>query len=194
MSATDLVRLAVDAATGAGATSSDAVVIENDGVTVLVRDGHTERVGSLAWNRHILSSGGRDSIVVNHDVRIARHNVATLSGHSQEVCGLTWSPDGLTLASGGNDNTLRVRDVAQGRALKTLRGHAGQISDCRFTPQGDGVLSASHDHTARLWSLAGYEEARVFRGRVLRGHRDAILGAASLGDIGSHFPYVSTVS
>ena len=44
MSATDLVRLAVEAAAKAGATSSDAVVIENDGVTVLVRDGHTERV------------------------------------------------------------------------------------------------------------------------------------------------------
>ena len=37
-------------------------------------DGHTERVGALSWNRHLLSSGGRDSLVVNHDVRLARHN------------------------------------------------------------------------------------------------------------------------
>ena len=60
-------------------------------------DGHSERVGALSWNQHILSTDGRDSIVVNHDVRVARHKVATLSGHTQEVCGLACSPDGLTL-------------------------------------------------------------------------------------------------
>lgn len=69
-------------------------------------DGHSERVSALSWNRHILSIGGRDFIVVNHDVRIAQHNVATLSSHTQEVCGLAWSPDGMTLARGANDNTL----------------------------------------------------------------------------------------
>lgn len=45
-------------------------------------DGHSDRVGSLSWNRHTLSTGSRDTALVNHDVRIARHNVATLSGHS----------------------------------------------------------------------------------------------------------------
>jgi hypothetical protein len=69
-------------------------------------DGHTDRVSSLSWNEHILSSGGRDSIIVNHDVRIARHNTATLTGHTQEVCQLAWSKGGKTLASGGNDNKL----------------------------------------------------------------------------------------
>lgn len=44
MSGLDRARLAVEAATAAGATTSDAVVIESDGVTVLVRDGRTERV------------------------------------------------------------------------------------------------------------------------------------------------------
>ena len=75
-------------------------------------DGNSERVGALSWNRHILSTGGRDSIVVNHDVRVARHKVATISGNTQEVCGLAWSPDELTLVSGANDNTLCLWDAA----------------------------------------------------------------------------------
>ena len=75
-------------------------------------NGHTDRVGSLSWNRHILSSSGRDTVIVNHDVRIAKHKVATLSSHSQEGCGLAWSPDGTTLASGGNANTLCIWDAA----------------------------------------------------------------------------------
>lgn len=32
--------------------------------------GHAARVGALAWNRSTLSSGGRDSLILNHDVRL----------------------------------------------------------------------------------------------------------------------------
>ncbi|KAJ1476121.1 WD40-repeat-containing domain protein, partial [Baffinella frigidus] len=31
--------------------------------------GHTGRVSSLAWNKHVISSGSRDSTIINHDVR-----------------------------------------------------------------------------------------------------------------------------
>jgi cell division cycle protein 20 (cofactor of APC complex) len=55
-------------------------------------DGHSARVSSLAWNRNLLSSGGRDSLIVHHDVRVAEHRCGTLKGHAQEVCGLRWSP------------------------------------------------------------------------------------------------------
>mgnify|MGYP002832786725 CR=1 FL=1 len=73
-------------------------------------DGHRARVSSLAWNNHLLSSGGRDSQVVHHDVRVAEHKVGVLRGHTQEVCGLRWSPWGTQLASGGNDNLLNIWD------------------------------------------------------------------------------------
>lgn len=78
--------------------------------------GHTGRVGSLAWNAHLLSSGSRDSTIIHHDVRVRDHHVATLVGHEQEVCGLQWSPDGTTLASGGNDNLLCLWDAGAGMA------------------------------------------------------------------------------
>jgi cell division cycle protein 20 (cofactor of APC complex) len=74
--------------------------------------GHNSRVGSLAWNNHILTSGSRDTQILNHDVRIQNHIVGTIQQHSQEVCGLSWSPDGMYLASGANDNTLRIFDIA----------------------------------------------------------------------------------
>lgn len=63
-------------------------------------------VGALAWNSHILSSGCRDGTIFHHDVRVAQHHVATLAGHTQEVCGLKWSPDGQQLASGGSSLLL----------------------------------------------------------------------------------------
>uniref|UniRef100_A0A6S9SZY3 CDC20/Fizzy WD40 domain-containing protein n=1 Tax=Chrysotila carterae TaxID=13221 RepID=A0A6S9SZY3_CHRCT len=72
--------------------------------------GHRARVSSLSWNGPVLSSGGRDSMVIHHDVRVAEHKIGTLRGHVQEVCGLKWSPSGNQLASGGNDNILNIWD------------------------------------------------------------------------------------
>jgi cell division cycle protein 20 (cofactor of APC complex) len=74
--------------------------------------GHGSRVSALAWNGPILSSGSRDTNIFTHDIRIHKHHLATLSGHNEEVCGLTWSPDGAQLASGGNDNLANVWDRA----------------------------------------------------------------------------------
>lgn len=82
--------------------------------------GHTGRVASLAWNQHMLSSGSRDGSIRNNDVRVAQSHVSTYAGHTQEVCGLAWSHDGLTLASGGNDNLLNLWDA---------RNVAPEISD-----------------------------------------------------------------
>lgn len=56
----------------------------------------------------VLYSGSRSGYIHHHDVRAAEHQVAALGGHSQEVCGLKWSPDGKYLASGGNDNLLNI--------------------------------------------------------------------------------------
>ena len=65
----------------------------------LVRNfsGHTLRVGSLAWNGHMLSSGSRDTYIINHDVRLGAHRVGALNAHTQEVCGLRWSRTGRRL-------------------------------------------------------------------------------------------------
>lgn len=57
-------------------------------------------------------SGSKSRAIHHHDVRVADHHVASLTGHEQEVCGLKWSPDGKYLASGGNDNRLLIWDAS----------------------------------------------------------------------------------
>lgn len=121
-------------------------------------DGHTERVGALAWNRHVLSTGGRDSIVVNHDVRIARHKVATLSAHTQEVCGLSWSPDGMTLASGANDNTLCLWDATTSSTSAPrfrLTDHQAAVKALAWSPHERNLLATgggTADRTIKFWN------------------------------------------
>lgn len=91
-----------------------------------LRGGHRERIGSLAWNGSALTSGSRDAKILHHDLRAAARTTATaLVGHQQEICGLAWSPDGLTLASGGNDNCLCLWDARRLFRANTGSGSSG---------------------------------------------------------------------
>lgn len=47
--------------------------------------GHSARVPSMSWFGHTLSSGCKDGSIWHHDVRVARHKVMELSGHTGEV-------------------------------------------------------------------------------------------------------------
>lgn len=48
-------------------------------------EGHRARVGCLAWNSHMLSSGGRDRLIMQRDIRAPEDVVSTLTGHRSEV-------------------------------------------------------------------------------------------------------------
>ena len=63
-------------------------------------------VASLSWNNATTVSGSRDRSILQWDYRAGSRPIRKLVGHSQEVCGLRWSPDHQLLASGGNDNKV----------------------------------------------------------------------------------------
>ncbi len=60
--------------------------------------GHDSRVGSMCWNGALLTTGCKSGVILNNDVRVADAVIGSLEGHTQEVCGLKWSPDGRFLA------------------------------------------------------------------------------------------------
>ncbi len=76
--------------------------------------GHLSRVGTVAWNGSIVSTGSRDRNIFQRDLRAQNQFFQKLSGHKQEVCGLRWSFDETQLASGGNDNKLMVWSLQNG--------------------------------------------------------------------------------
>lgn len=122
---------------------------------------HSGRVGALAWNGHMLSSGSRDSQIHNHDVRIPQHHIATLAAHTQEVCGLKWSPNGTQLASGGNDNLVCIWDQ-QTRATSwtpkfQFDHHTAAVKALAWCPWQTNLLSTgggTADRHLRFWNTA----------------------------------------
>jgi len=97
--------------------------------------------------------------------------------HAAAVRTVGFSPDGLRIASAGNDNTIKVWNVAEHSLEKTLRGHAGWIRSCVFSADGSRLLSGSHDRRMMLWDYGAYAEEKVLGSRVLQGHSDAVLHA-----------------
>jgi len=64
----------------------------------------------MSWmNPNVVSTGSRDYTIKTFDLR-CRDKVTILKRHNQEVCGLKWSPNGIYLASGGNDNIINIWD------------------------------------------------------------------------------------
>ena len=76
-----------------------------------------------------------------------------LTGHTFTVWSVAFSPDGLTLASGSQDKTIRLWNVATGELIATLTGHTGPVKSVAFSPDGVVLASGSKDSTVRLWDL-----------------------------------------
>ncbi|XP_054147646.1 cell division cycle protein 20 homolog [Melozone crissalis] len=122
---------------------------------------HYGRVGALSWNSYILSSGARTGHIHHHDVRVAEHHVATLAGHTEEVCGLKWSLDGRYLASGGNDSLANVWPCTQGgdgnfAPLQTFTHHQGAVKAVAWCPWQMNVLAtggSTIDRHICIWNV-----------------------------------------
>jgi cell division cycle 20, cofactor of APC complex len=131
----------------------------NKKVPIRQMKSHTSRVGSLSWNEHILTSGSRDGSIHHHDVRVAKHHVATLKLHDQEVCGLRWSPDGRHLASGANDNIVGVWDsnmIHDSQPLHSFREHSSAVKALAWCPWQSNILASgggTNDGHIRMWNI-----------------------------------------
>lgn len=118
--------------------------------------GHEGRVGALDWNDHVLSTGSRDCSILNHDVRIASHQISAINTHSQEVCGLRWNHSGCQLASGGNDNLLSIWDLQGSRTRFNLTQHKAAVKAIAWCPFEHNLLASgggTTDRTIRFWNV-----------------------------------------
>ena len=101
------------------------------------------------------------------------HAHAITSATSSAVYGVTFSPDGMLLASAHEDGSIRLWDVMTGAERRVLRGHRGHVRSVAWSPDGASLASGAADHTLRLWDVTTGAERRVFQ-----GHSDSVWSVA----------------
>ncbi|KAJ5647182.1 hypothetical protein N7490_003554 [Penicillium lividum] len=91
-------------------------------------------------------------------------DLQTLEGHSGWVRSVAFSPDSQTVASGSDDNTIKLWDAKTGKELQTLEGHSGWVQSVAFSPDSQTVASGSGDKTIKLWDAKTGKELQTLEG------------------------------
>lgn len=107
-------------------------------------EGAIRRIGKGTISEIVYSPDGQ-RLAVASTVGIWIYDVHTtqplnlLTGHSDSVKSVSFSPDGSTIASGGrfDDSTVRLWDVKTGKNIKTLKGHTNGVECVSFSPDGN---------------------------------------------------------
>ena len=95
--------------------------------------------------------------------------LARLHGHQKAVNHVTFSADGLLIASSGWDNHVKLWNASDGKFIATLRGHVGPVYMTCFSPDSRFLVSGSKDTTLKVWEM----RTRKLK-EDLPGHKDEV--------------------
>ncbi|KAJ9604987.1 ribosome assembly [Cladophialophora chaetospira] len=103
--------------------------------------------------------------------------VARLLGHQKQVLHVSFSPDGLYIASTSFDNSLKLWSAQDGKFITTLRGHVGAVYMCSWSADSRLLASCSKDTTVKVWDV------RTGKLKMdLPGHKDEVFALDWSGD------------
>ena len=76
----------------------------------------------------------------------------TLTGHTDWVPEVAFSPDGTKIASASVDRTIKIWKVSDGTLIRTLTGD--RSVSVAFSPDGTKIASGSADRTIKIWKVS----------------------------------------
>jgi WD40 repeat protein len=115
-----------------------------------------EAVRALAFSRDgkwLAAAGGlpaRKGEVKIWDGQTVAH---TITGHSDCIYAVAFSPDGGTLATASYDKLIKLWDVATAKEIRTLKEHIDSIYAIAFTPDGKRLVSGAADRSVKVWDV-----------------------------------------
>jgi serine/threonine protein kinase len=81
-----------------------------------------------------------------------------LQGHKGPVRSVRFTPSGNRALSTGDDSTIRLWSLADGKELKSLTGHTGAVTAIALSADGKLAVSGGRDRSVRIWELPAGKE------------------------------------
>ena len=76
-----------------------------------------------------------------------------LQGHVKQILSVKFSPNCYQMATGGDDNTIRIWDMRKRGCIYTIPAHNQAIPDLKYEENDNKfLLSCSFDGTFKLWN------------------------------------------
>ncbi|MEH1767918.1 serine/threonine-protein kinase [Nostoc sp.] len=126
------------------------------------------------------NNSGKDEALLSQPLKITLDQVSlinTLQAHENSVLSVAISPDGKTIASSGDNSTIKLWNLATGKQISSLNGHFQQVNVVVISPDGKILVSASDDNTIKIWNLTTRKQIRT-----LMGHSDSVHALAISAD------------
>jgi WD40 repeat protein len=128
--------------------------------TLEVHGGPVNSVASSPTDCGLFASASEDRTVMIWNIE-TKETKPILTGHSEAVNSIAFSPDGQLLASASDDGTVRLWNVELGVPYGVFKGHSSWIRDISFSSDGQ-LASASDDKTIKIWDPKMGEIQRLY--------------------------------
>ncbi len=99
-----------------------------------------------------------------YDLENNGRELLTLDRHEAPLFTVSFSPDGKSLATTSQDNSVKLWDAESGQELKTFTGHTHFAGRVVFSPDGTRLASGSFDRTAKVWDIQTGKELLTLSG------------------------------
>jgi WD40 repeat protein len=107
-------------------------------------------------------AAGAGEMIYLHNVA-ARRKLGLWQAHAGLIWRVMWAPDGLTLASSGNDGVVKLWNLATQELVLALKQDLGPVYSLAFTKDGNLLASGGSNGEIRLWPAAPWEEVRLIK-------------------------------
>lgn len=103
--------------------------------------------------------------------------VSTLSGHTNMVNALVFSPDGSKLYSGSSDGSVIIWDIS-GKKIDSFQptgadDFRADVLGLGISPDGKTLITIPFDGNAKAWDLSTYQKVGEYEGAILGSYNGA---------------------